>query len=90
MVHRKIKNPNITILFKKGDCSQCRNYREIFLLSVVGKSFADILLQRLKWAIMKAEKQSAEPRQNMYIYPLCYIRTRLPKVKTALTKTPFF
>ena len=41
-------NPNITILFKKGDRSMCGNYRGISLLSVVGKLFADIILQRLQ------------------------------------------
>ena len=44
----EVRDPNITILFKKGDRSQCGNYRGISLLSVVGKLFADILLQRLK------------------------------------------
>ena len=43
-----VKDPNITTLFKKGDRSQCGNYRGISLLGVVGKLFADILLQRLK------------------------------------------
>ena len=38
----------ICILFKKGDRSDCGNYRGISLLSVVGKIFADIVLQRLK------------------------------------------
>ena len=38
----------IRILFKKGDLSDCGNYRGISLLSVVGKTFADIVLQRLK------------------------------------------
>ena len=41
-------NPNITILCKKGDRSHCGNYRGISLLSVVGKVFANIILQRLK------------------------------------------
>ena len=40
-------NPNITILFKKGDRSQCGNFRGISLLSVVGKFLADMILQRL-------------------------------------------
>ena len=40
-------NPNITILFKKGDRSKCGNYRGISLMSVLGKLFADIILQRL-------------------------------------------
>ena len=39
---------NICILFKKGDRSDCGNYRGTSLLSVVGKIFADIVLQRLK------------------------------------------
>lgn len=39
--------PFICILFKKGDRSNFGNYRGISLLSVVGKSFAAYLLQRL-------------------------------------------
>ena len=54
----EIKDPNITILFKKGDRSQCGNYRGISLLSVVGKLFADILLQRLKRVAEKVYPQS--------------------------------
>ena len=38
----------ITILFKKGNRSQCGNNGGISLLSVVGKVFADVILQRLK------------------------------------------
>ena len=38
----------ICILFKNGDRSDCDNYRGISLLSVIGKVFADIVLQRLK------------------------------------------
>ena len=41
-------DPNITVLCKKGDRSHCGNYRGISLLSVVGKVFANIILQRLK------------------------------------------
>ena len=37
----------ITILFNKGDRSDCGNYRGISLLSAVGKVFADVVLQRL-------------------------------------------
>ena len=51
-------DPNITILFKKGDRSQCGNYRGISLLSVVGKVFADILLQRLNTIAQKVYPQS--------------------------------
>ena len=38
---------NIAILFKKGDRSHCDNYRDISLLSAVGKVLADVILQRL-------------------------------------------
>ena len=38
----------ICILFKKADGSDCGKYRGISLLSVVGKIFADVLLQRLQ------------------------------------------
>ena len=41
-------NPNLTVLFKKGDRAECGNYRGISLLSTVGKLLADILLQRLQ------------------------------------------
>ena len=41
-------NPNLTVLFKKGDRAVCGNYRGISLLSTVGKLLADILLQRLQ------------------------------------------
>ena len=54
----EVRDPNITILFKKGDRSQCGNYRGISLLSVVGKVFADILLKRLKGIADKVYPQS--------------------------------
>ena len=41
-------DPNTTIFYKKGDRSHCGNYRRISLLSIVGKVFADTILQRLK------------------------------------------
>ncbi|XP_065062396.1 uncharacterized protein LOC135689175 [Rhopilema esculentum] len=61
----EVTDPNITILFKKGDQSQCGNYCGISLLSVVGKLFADILLQRLKRIADKVYPQSQSGyRQN--------------------------
>ena len=48
MIPQVWKDAIITILFKKGDRSECGNYRGISLLSVVGKIFADIILQRLQ------------------------------------------
>ena len=51
-------NPNLTILFKKGDRSDCGNYRGISLLSVVGKVLADILLQRLHFVLTDVYPES--------------------------------
>ena len=51
-------NPNLTILFKKGDRSDCCNYRGISLLSVVGKVLADILLQRLHFVLTDVYPES--------------------------------
>ena len=48
MIPQVWKDAIITILFKKGNRSECGNYRGISLLSVVGKIFADIILQRLQ------------------------------------------
>ena len=42
-----LKNAVITILFKKGDKSDCGNYRGIALLSSAGKILARVLLNRL-------------------------------------------
>lgn len=51
-------NANICILLKKGDRIQCGNYRVISLLSVVGKVFADIILQRLQQLADKIDSES--------------------------------
>ena len=48
IIPREWADAIITILFKKGNRSHCGNYRGISLLSVVGKVFADVILQRLK------------------------------------------
>ena len=41
------KDANIVTIYKKGDRTECGNYRGISLLSAVGKIFARILLNRL-------------------------------------------
>ena len=52
---------NITVFFKKGDRSLYNNYRGISLLSIVGKVFADIILQRLH---ILAERVYAESQSG--------------------------
>ena len=43
------KCANITTFYKnKGDRSDCINYRGITLLSIVGKTFARVMLNRLQ------------------------------------------
>ena len=56
-----IIDANITVLFKKGDRSLCNNYRGISLRSIVGKIFADIILQRLH---ILAERVYAESQSG--------------------------
>lgn len=46
-VPQEWKDANIVTIFKKGDRTQCGNYRGISLLSIAGKVFARILLNRL-------------------------------------------
>ena len=44
-----MRDANIVTLYKnKGDCSDCNNYRGISLLSIVGKVFARVALNRLQ------------------------------------------
>ena len=46
-VPQEWKDANIVAIFKKRDRTQCGNYRGISLLSIAGKVFARILLNRL-------------------------------------------
>ena len=46
-VPQEWKDDNIVTIFKKGDRTQCGNYKGISLLSIAGKTFARILLNRL-------------------------------------------
>ena len=41
------KDANIVTIYKKGDRTECRNFRGISILSAAGKIFARILLNRL-------------------------------------------
>ena len=55
----------IYLLFKKGDRNRCGNYREISLLSVIGKLFGDIILWRLhQLAEMNCPKSEAGFRNS--------------------------
>ena len=48
-VPQDMRDPNIITLYKnKGDRSDCNNYRGISLLSIVGKTFARVVLGRLQ------------------------------------------
>lgn len=38
----------ITLYKNKGDCSDCNSYRGIYLLSITGKAFARVVLNRLQ------------------------------------------
>jgi len=48
----------LTVLYKKGDTKECKNYRGISLLAVAGKAFAWIILKRIK------RKVEARLREN--------------------------
>ncbi|XP_059585102.1 uncharacterized protein LOC132250946 [Alligator mississippiensis] len=47
-IPRDLKNATIVTIYKKGDKSDCRNYRGIFLLSIAGKILPHILLNHLR------------------------------------------
>ena len=48
-VPKDMHNANIITLYKnKGDCSDCNNYHGISFLSIVGKTFAHMVLNRLQ------------------------------------------
>ena len=46
-VPQALKDASIVTIYKKGDRTDCGNYRGISLLSIAGKIFARILLNRL-------------------------------------------
>ena len=48
-VPQDMRDSNIITLYKnKGDCRDCNNYRGISLLSIVGKTFTRVMLNRLQ------------------------------------------
>ena len=73
-------DPNITILYKKGDRSLCGSYRGLSLLSVVGKIFAELIYAQSQskyrsgrsivdgiFTPRQLMENSREQRRNMYI-----------------------
>jgi len=48
----------LTVLYKKGDIKDCKNYRGISLLSVAGKAFAWIVLRRMQKAVDKKLREN--------------------------------
>ena len=44
------RKSELVVLYKKGDTRECKNYRGISLLSVAGKAFAWIILNRMRTA----------------------------------------
>ena len=54
-----MKDANIVTLYKnKGDRSDCNNYRGISLLSIVGKVFARVTLNRLQNLALRVYPES--------------------------------
>lgn len=44
-----MRDSNIITLYKnKGDCSNCNNYPEMSLLSIIGKAFTRLVLNKLQ------------------------------------------
>ena len=59
------KRGHLVKLPKKGDLSQCNNWRGIMLLSIPGKALSRIILERLKTALdKKLRDEQAGFRQN--------------------------
>lgn len=70
------KNATIVTIFKKGDRTQCGNYRGISLLSTAGKVLAKVLLSRLQQAASKIlpESQSGFRPNRSTIDPIFTLR----------------
>ena len=57
----------VTLYKNKGDRSDCNSYRDISLLSIVGKVFAEVPLARIQVPQEKCRKQN-KPLYLAFIY----------------------
>ena len=73
---QEFKDAMIVTIFKKGDRTQCGNYRGISLLSTAGKVLAKILLARLQQVASKIlpESQSGFRARRSTIDPIFTLR----------------
>ena len=59
------RRSELTVMFKKGDNRECRNYRGISLLSIAGKAFAWIVLKCMQKAVdMRLRENQAGFREG--------------------------
>jgi len=75
-VPQDFKDATIVTIFKKGDRTQCGNYRGISLLSTAGKILAKVLLSRLQQAANKVlpESQSGFRANRSTMDPIFTLR----------------
>ena len=52
------KDGHLIKLPKKGDLSNCGNYRGITLLSIPGRVFCRIILERMKYSVDEALREN--------------------------------
>lgn len=52
------KRSELKVLYKKGDTTECKNYRGISLLSVAGKVFAWIILKRMQTTVDRVLREN--------------------------------
>ena len=68
-VLKDMRDTNIVTLYKnKCDKSDCNNYHSIFLLSIVGKTFARVVLKRLLVLAKSLHRVAAAWVQNRQVH----------------------
>ena len=73
---KKCISYNLTILPKKGDLMECKNYRTIALISHKGKVFLTVLLHRLKAQMEEhlADEQAGFRKGRNTVQPVLMLR----------------